>query len=119
MTNPYDDGSIYRMSGSAVVKDFERAGVAAVRDQLTRGLLDAQTEKVAIKWLQAKEREATDASQAEQLEIARSAKDAAWAAAEAARDAAREAKTANIIATLALIAAAIAIAISIVAAFLD
>jgi hypothetical protein len=118
MDNPFDDGAKYRLANSLVVKDLERAGEAKVRDQMTRGLLDAQTEMVARKWLQVKERERADASQAEQIEIARSAKDAAWAAAEAARDAAREAKTANIIATLALIGAAIAIAVSIVAAFL-
>lgn len=58
-----------------------------------------------------------ESSQSESLDIARSAKDAAWDAATAARDAAREAKTANIIATLALIAALIAIAVAIAALF--
>ena len=74
----------------------------------------------AAEWLAPFEREARlakEASQAESLEIAKSAKDAAWVAAEAAREAAREAKSANMIATLALIAAVIAIAVSIVSAF--
>lgn len=71
----------------------------------------------AERWLLQIDREAEKDSQAESLEIARSAKDAAWEAANAARDAAREAKTANTIATLALIAAAVAIAISIIAIF--
>lgn len=72
----------------------------------------------AEKWLLQIDRADEKVSQSENLEIARSAKDAAWEAANAARDAAREAKTANTIATLALIAAAIAIAVSIVAVFL-
>lgn len=71
----------------------------------------------AENWLLQIDRAAEKASQVENLEIARSAKDAAWEAANAARDAAREAKTANIIATVALVAAAIAIAVSIVAIF--
>lgn len=75
----------------------------------------------AKEWLAPYEREArlsNEASQAESLAIATSAKDAAWSAADAARDAAREARTANVIATLALIGAAIAIAVSIVGLFL-
>lgn len=72
---------------------------------------------VAEAWLRQKDQERADAlalrneaSQAEHLEIARSAKDAAW-------EAARAAKHANRIATAALIAAAVAIAVSIVGLF--
>ena len=75
----------------------------------------------ALEWLaplDEQSRRRSEASQAESLETAKSAKDAAWEAANAARDAAREAKTANIIATLALIAAAIAIAVSAIGLFL-
>ena len=62
-------------------------------------------------WLERRESARNDASNAEQIDIARSAKDAAW-------EAARAAKSANTIATLALIAAVIAIAVSILGAFL-
>ena len=68
----------------------------------------------AKEWLAPHEREArlsNEASQAESLATATSAKDAAW-------EAARAAKSANTIATLALVAAVIAIAISIVGVFL-
>jgi hypothetical protein len=75
----------------------------------------------AVEWLAQFDQQSrlrSESSQAESLETAKSAKDAAWEAATAAREAAREAKTANIIATLALIAAAIAIAISVIGLFL-
>ncbi len=61
-------------------------------------------------WLQRRESVRNEASQAEQMDIARSAKDAAW-------EAARAAKSANTIATLALIAAVIAIGFSVIALF--
>jgi hypothetical protein len=70
----------------------------------------------AIEWLAQFDQQSrlrNEASQAESIEIAKSAKDAAWEAANAARDAAREARTANTIAKLALIGAATAIAVSI------
>jgi hypothetical protein len=63
-------------------------------------------------WLDRRAEAREEASQAEQMDIARSAKEAAW-------EAARAAKNANTIATLALIAAVIAIAVSILGAFLD
>lgn len=63
-------------------------------------------------WLQRRESARNESSKAEQMDIARSAADAAW-------EAARAAKNANIIATLALIAAIVAIAFSVVAIFLD
>lgn len=76
-------------------------------------------------WLASKDQQRSEesarrneASQSEQIDIARDAKDAAWAAADAAREAAREARKANVIATLALIAAIPAIAISVIALFL-
>lgn len=65
----------------------------------------------AKEWLAQFDHERKLSSQAESLEIATSAKDAAW-------EAARAAKNANTIATLALVAAVIAIAVSIVSAFL-
>jgi len=72
----------------------------------------------ATEWLRQHDQARSDASHSEQIDIARSAKDAAWSAANAAREAAAEAKKANMIATLALIAAIPAIAISIIAIFL-
>jgi hypothetical protein len=72
---------------------------------------------LAIKWLEGKDQESErrrEASQAEQIEIARSAKDAAWAAALAAERAATAAEKANIRATIALVIAAISIAATII-----
>ena len=109
---------------------FAAEGEATVRSRVGMGHhspYNAEHRALAVVWLdemdRARDAEAAahnDASQAEQIEIARSAKDAAWAAAEAAREAAREAvranthaTTANRIASAALAAAVIAIAVSI------
>jgi hypothetical protein len=104
---------------------FEKAGEPAVRDAVNAGRYSMGEEASARAWLARKEearrvedQRRSDASHTANLEVATSAKDAAWAAAEAAREAAREAKTANIIATLALVAAVIAIAVSVIGAFL-
>ena len=67
---------------------------------------------MVVLWLERKEHSARP-FHAEKIDIARSAKDAAWAAAEAAREAA-EAKKANVIATVAMIIAVIAIAVSVI-----
>lgn len=97
---------------------MEQAGEKQVRNALQRGGYIGETASIAREWLENQRTQRMDDSQAEQLETAKSAKDAAWAAADAARDAAREAKTANMIATLALAAAVIAIAVSMVALFI-
>jgi len=99
---------------------FERSGEAAVRQAIEDKFLTGGLRMSALAWLARKEearRLQSEASQAEQIDIARSAKDAAWAAAEAARDAANEARTANMTARLALAAAVIAIAVSIIGLF--
>lgn len=114
-------------------KQFAQLGVNQVRAQLLEWSGSLRVE--ASNWLAEKDHESArlmEASRAEQLEIATSAKDAAFEAnrlaAEAnsiARDAAASAalsalaaRTNNMIATLALIAAAIAIAISILGIFI-
>lgn len=98
--------------------ELDRLGEEQVRENLLRKAYGDVGSKhdFVLEWLRVKESERKEASQSEQTEIARSAKDAAWAAAEAARDAAREAKTANTIAKTALAIAIIAIVVSIVRA---
>jgi hypothetical protein len=79
-------------------------------------------QSAAIRWLAQKDEESERlrlASQAEQIEIARSAKDAAWTAAEAALRAATAAERANTRATIALIIAAISIAITVASSFVS
>ena len=107
--------------------ELETLGEESVRVRIMTGAYAPKSAKrqLAEEWIRKKDQERADdlearklASQSEQIDIARDAKDAAWAAADAARDAAREAKKANIIATLALIAAIPAIAISLIALFL-
>ena len=100
--------------------ELEEAGEDAVRQNLALGRYGRGRGRdiAATAWLARKDQEREAASKAESLEIARSTKDAGWAAAEVARYAAREAKNANTIATLALVAAVIAIAVSIISTFL-
>ena len=93
-------------------------GEESVRRAIAQGGGAPEWIAFAKEWLAQFDHERKLTSQADSLEIATSAKDAAWVAADAARAAAREAKTANTIATLALVAAVIAIAVSIVSAFL-
>lgn len=90
---------------------FETEGEATVRDRVAGGRFSPYNEEhrsVAIRWLakldQAREAGALarkEASQAEQIKVARSAKNAAWAAAIAAIVAAVVAIVAAIIAYLA------------------
>jgi hypothetical protein len=81
--------------------------------------------ELAKEWLRQKAELRRTASESEQTEIARSAKDAAWAAAEAAkeaavaaREAAREAKAANTRTTIMLAITVISIIVTIVTAYL-
>ena len=97
--------------------DFERDGEEAVRSNLALKRYREDKAALAQTWLALKDQGRKDASQAESLAIAASAKDAAWAAADAARVAAREAKTANKIAKLALLTATIAIGVSVIGLF--
>ena len=86
--------------------DFERDGEAKVRTYLATGAYRPQKAALAQEWLDRLESSRRDASQAEQISIARSAKDAAW-------EAAREASTANKIAKVAAVIAAIALIVAI------
>lgn len=98
---------------------LDAMGEAKVREQVAIGAFGERRRAWVALWLlthdqrRLDEAEArNDASQAEQITIARSAADAAW-------EAARAAKNANTIATVALIAAIIAIAVSVITAFLS
>ncbi|WP_272799267.1 hypothetical protein [Sphingobium sp. AntQ-1] len=100
---------------------FEKMGVEAVRLALKNGKLNWEVSEQAVPWLAQKdhERNLENSVNAEkQLEIARSASEAAWAAVTQAAVANSRAQTANIIATLAMIAAVVTIAISIITALL-
>lgn len=101
--------------------ELEASGEDEVRTMLALGRYGSGRgkDKYVQHWLAEKDQEREASSKADSLEIARSAKDAAWIAADAARDAARAANNANVIATLALIAAVIAIAVSAVTAFVS
>jgi hypothetical protein len=90
--------------------EFEKQGVYEVRHRLKSGFLNTPEDGWARKWLIEKDQEEDrrrEASQAESLEVAKSARDAAWEAARAAR-------IANNIAAAALVAAAIAIIVSVI-----
>lgn len=100
-------------------RSFEELGEAKVRQRLALKDFGDIEMRLAPEWLREKEEdrarlqaERSDASQVEQIDIARSAKDAAWAAAEAARDAAREAKNANRLAVIANVIAAAAMIVA-------
>lgn len=100
-------------------KDFwaelEALGEEQVRERLATKRYGNVGDRKALaeEWLRVQEESRKDASQSAQIEIARSAKDAAWSAAEAASEAASEARehsriarAANTRATIALIIAA-------------
>jgi CHASE3 domain sensor protein len=99
------------------LRQFRAVSEDHLRDLLSRNVLNTFKTRAARQVLAEKERERSDASQAENALLARSAADAARDQAEAAREANTIAKQANMIATLALIAAVIAIAIAIVGIF--
>jgi hypothetical protein len=74
---------------------------------MASGGLPTQHNVTALEWLAEKHQEAARlaaASQAEQIEIARSAKDAAWAAARAAEKANRRATAALMLAAISIVA---------------
>ena len=108
-----------RWTATEVWKQCDEAGEERIRLQFERGYAMNPTFKTHAKsWLERQERLRNESSQAEQIEIARSAASATRDAADAALEANREAKKANVIATLALTAALIAIAISVIGLFL-
>lgn len=72
------------MTDDPFFADFERDGEEVVRRNTAASLYQERKAKLAREWLYRKERERNDASNATQIRIARSAKNAAWAAAIAA-----------------------------------
>lgn len=73
------------------IASFEEQGEAQVRDKIAMRVFNDENRALAVRWLESKdqEREAasrarSEASQDEQIKVARSAKNAAWAAAIAA-----------------------------------
>ena len=108
------------MIDPAVRARMEEFGVAQMRLLLSNGGWAPSLHPAALEWLAEKDRELqrlTEASAAEQMELAREANLIARDASASAARSAEAAKTNNIIATIALIVAAMAIAISIVAIF--
>ncbi len=88
---------------------FERIGEEQVRLNLNNHRYNERATAIAIEWLAPREEESRrriSALQAEQVEIARSAKDAAWVSAQAA-------KGANLRSTVAIIVALIALGVSV------
>lgn len=100
---------------------LEELGEHEVRTRINAGKYSNLNRKLQLaqQWLDDKERLRSEVSQAEEIDIARSAKDAAWAAAEQAREANRQAKMANRIAIAALIVAIIAAICAIISLFSD
>jgi hypothetical protein len=114
----YAEGEYNPMADdSAQIATFEKMGEAAVRLHVNNAGFSQTIHRLAINWLAQKDQESArliEASQAEQTEIARSSKDAAWAAARAAERAATAAEKANTRAIIALAIAATSIAGTIV-----
>jgi hypothetical protein len=95
---------------------LESYGVTQVRQMHLAGEWAPTLVSTVLSWLSKKDQEErlrVEDSQADQVEIARSAKDAAWAAARAAERAANAAEIANKRAVKAIIIAAISAVISI------
>jgi hypothetical protein len=85
----------------SVVSYLEALGEPQVRRLMSDGGMPPNTHSAALRWLSDKDRESErirEASQSEQLKIARSARDAAWAAARAAEHANTRATIAIVIA---------------------
>jgi hypothetical protein len=95
---------------------FEELGPEAVRSLTqTNSWPSPERHLRAIQWLAEKDQESkrdSEVLKSEEIEIARSAKDAAWAAARAAERAAAAAERANKRATIALAIAAISIMVT-------
>lgn len=91
------------MDNDAFHGELEALGAAEVRARLARKVYLGAEAALATAWLERR----SEASSSEQLDIARSAKDAAWAAARAA-------DTANSKATIAIVIGAISLIVAIV-----
>jgi hypothetical protein len=94
-------------------KDFEEAGEEVVRRNLQLEKYQPQKAKIAQLFLDRLREARRAAAEADQTEIARSAKDAAWASAEAAVKSADRATWANWLSGAALAVSLAALAVSI------
>jgi hypothetical protein len=106
---------------AAILAELKEWGEDNVRRRLASNQLSLAHREPALRWIEGIDRATAeeverrkDASTAEQIEIDRSTKDAAWAAARAAERAPTAAEKANTRATIALVIAAISIATTIV-----
>jgi hypothetical protein len=88
-------------------EEFDSIGPAEVRARIATNVYLGATRALALAWLARR----NEASSAEQLELARSAKDAAWAAARAADLANNKATIAIVIAAISIIATTVGIVI--------
>lgn len=103
-----------------LIRQLDELGEDEIRHRLKAGTVYGKWKAAYLSSeLEMRDRARSDASQSEQIAIARSAKDAAWAAAEAARDANKHAKRANAIATIAIVIAIAAIIVSALVALTD
>jgi CHASE3 domain sensor protein len=108
-----------------LLKEIDEVGEVEVRRRLKIGNHYARWKAAYLETeLERRERAVSDASQSEQTDIARSARDAAWAAADAAREANalalqanQQAKRANMISIAAIIIAIIAVIVTAVVPF--
>ena len=99
---------------------LEEDGEDKVRTLLASGAIYGSDKKgLVVEWLARKDEERRAAALAAEMEIVRSAKDAAWAAADAARDAAEAAKVANRIAGTAKATAQLATAAALVSSIMS
>lgn len=95
-----------------VIARWEAQGATQIRLLLQSGKIASQWIPLASEWLAGKEAELERiraAAEGKQIEIAVSAKDAAWTAAKAAEVQAREARRANTRATIALVIATVSL----------
>jgi hypothetical protein len=110
---------------AAILAEIKQLGETEVRQLLATNQFTWAYHEPALRWIEELDRAAAeeserrrDASQAEETEIARSVKDAAWAAARAAERAAIAAEKAKTRATTALIIAAISIVATLTGIFI-
>jgi hypothetical protein len=83
---------------------LEEIGEPIVRLNIAAGIYNQTRLQLAQEWVARRDRARMEASQAEEMTIARSANEAAWAAARAAQSAKTRATAALVIATISIIA---------------
>jgi hypothetical protein len=96
---------------------LDQQGEMLVRELYCSGEYDGPNKVWVEQWFVRNEIACKESPQSEDISVAQSAKDAAWAAAEAAREANGKASKANRIAIAAIVIAVIAVIVSIVTPF--